>query len=817
MGEVYRARDPELSRDIALKFLSASAVGSAGNLDRFIREARAASALNHPGIVTVHDVTSSGDGLAIVMELVNGRALRELCGKPHPVEDVARWGAQAARALAAAHEIGIVHRDIKPENLMLRPDGFIKILDFGLARRLTSESAASTVGLPLGTLRYMSPEQIRAQSLTPATDIFSLGLVLYELATGVHPFDADSALVTSHRIASDAPRRPSGVIRSLPAAVDRLLLAMLAKDPSQRPSALETAARLEELRTPPPDRSVSRLRWGWVAVPAAALLIAAVALRPRDPLPPAPAAAPIPANLTSFTSLPGDEIDPCFSPDGLRVVYGWNGGGDSESHDIYTRALGLSDPVRLTSHPAEEFSPAWSPDGSRIAFLRSDGAGVHVVVMSASGAGQRVVTTGAGQSARKKRLAWAADGQAVIFGDDAPGPGDALRLYRVSIATGERSRLFSDSQGAEDLSPVLSHDRRHLAFIRLEEGRRDLWVARADGGQPRRLLESALNVYSVAWSRSGNGVFYVHAKTPNLIHFIGLDGAPGAVLQVAGSIHHLAASPASDLFCYQRRLSDSNIWRYSPSIRGFERLVNSTDADDEPRYSPTGSRIAFSSSRGGSNSVWISDRDGAGQRPVTNLAGYSGSPSWSPAEDWVAFDNNPGDKTSVLAIRLSDGAVRTLDTGYMPMFSATGESVYFTTKRSGRNEIWQAPLSGGPSRQITHEGGLEARESPDGKWLYYSKPADPNLYRRLLEGGPEEQLRSVHPFERYWDVAAAGVYFINAGALHIYDPATKRTRELARLPKRPIPGPRGLSAAPDGSVVFVQFDTYRSEIVVAGR
>ena len=193
MGRVYSAHDPDLDREAALKVITLKAETSSS--ERFIHEAQAASALNHPNIVTVYEVIRSGPTVAIAMELVNGTSLRHHCGTAQPVQKVALWGGQIAHALAEAHARGIVHRDIKPENLMLRPDGYIKVLDFGLARRAGVEREDDE--LALGTLGYMSPEEIEQRPITAASDIFSLGVVLYELASGTNPFRGESAGATT--------------------------------------------------------------------------------------------------------------------------------------------------------------------------------------------------------------------------------------------------------------------------------------------------------------------------------------------------------------------------------------------------------------------------------------------------------------------------------------------------------------------------------------------------------------------------------------------------------------------------------------------
>src|SRR5262245_2904817 len=259
MGEVYSARDTELNRAVAIKFLSPQNLGSSGTVDRLIQEARAASALNHPGIVTVFEVIRSEDSLAIVMERVDGMALRNLCGKANAAADVARLGRQIAEALAAAHAGGVVHRDIKPENLMVRPDGYLKVLDFGAAAQIgTGDDLA---GIPIGTLGYMSPEQIQGKPLTGASDVFSLGVVLTELASGRHPFLQDTAALTSQAIQASERDWLTADECKIAEPMGSLLRSMLAQKPEQRPSAVTVAARLGAIAQEGGPRRVKPWLW----------------------------------------------------------------------------------------------------------------------------------------------------------------------------------------------------------------------------------------------------------------------------------------------------------------------------------------------------------------------------------------------------------------------------------------------------------------------------------------------------------------------------------------------------------------------------
>lgn len=256
MGDVYLAEDVRLKRSVAIKVLPSSVTADSERVRRFEQEAQAASALNHPNIITVYDVGESETGRFIVMELVTGRTLRALIGEHMPLETMLSVGHQMARALSTAHAAGITHRDIKPENVMVRDDGYVKVLDFGLARLLGAEasnadavalSRLTTPGMIVGTVAYMSPEQAFGEAVGPPSDVFALGIVLYELVTGRHPFDSTTVLGLLHAIATQEPISAHQANPKLPLALSNLLTRMLAKDASVRPAARDVAQALQTM------------------------------------------------------------------------------------------------------------------------------------------------------------------------------------------------------------------------------------------------------------------------------------------------------------------------------------------------------------------------------------------------------------------------------------------------------------------------------------------------------------------------------------------------------------------------------------------
>ena len=267
MGEVYLAEDTRLQRKVAIKLLPSHFTQHADRVRRFEQEARAASALNHPNIVTIHDIGESQAGPFIAMEFVAGRTLRALVGAPVPIQTLAGWGRQIVEALAIAHEAGIVHRDIKPDNIMVRDDGYVKVLDFGLARLSPKEelisdvatAAATHPGALVGTLRYMAPEQAAGGNVSAAADMFALGVVLYELATGRHPLNADTLLGLIQALAAGTPTPPSRIVPAIPAGFDALVVRLMDSDERRRPSAHEAKAALSELTDGRPGHVVPPL------------------------------------------------------------------------------------------------------------------------------------------------------------------------------------------------------------------------------------------------------------------------------------------------------------------------------------------------------------------------------------------------------------------------------------------------------------------------------------------------------------------------------------------------------------------------------
>ena len=474
MGAVYEAEDVRLGRRVALKLLAAGSMPAAHAAERFALEARAASALNHPNICAVFDIGEWNGQPFLVMELLDGHTLRTVVdGRPLAIPRLLEIAIQIADALDAAHQQGILHRDIKPGNLFLTPRGQAKVLDFGVAKMLparTDGKAARNLTLPggtVGTVAYMSPEQARGEELDARTDVFSLGVVLYELATGQPAFAGNTSAVIFHAILELTPPSPAALNAAVPARLEEIICRAMEKDREKRyGSAAELRNDLKALQlriesgqavaASEAARSRAR-RFLWPALAALAATFAALWIwLPSLSIRPAPHLQNVP-----FTSLPGRELDPAFSPDGNTLVFVWDG-GNTGVFRLYAQLIGESAAAPLTRGP-DDRSPAWSPDGRFIAFARRASGKVEILTVPLFGGPERSLGE-TRPSADPPGLAWSPDGKFLAVVDKPAGEPDGIFL--LSVQTGEKKRLTWAPAPAIDSQPAFSPDGRTLSFAR---------------------------------------------------------------------------------------------------------------------------------------------------------------------------------------------------------------------------------------------------------------------------------------------------------------------------------------------------------------
>jgi Tol biopolymer transport system component len=822
MGVVWKARDTHLDRFVALKTLQGNDLGDAVGMRRFVQEAKAASALNHPNIVHIYD-TAEADGIQfIAMEYVSGKTLNQLIlRKGLPPKETLKYAMQIADALARAHAIGIVHRDLKPSNVMVDDHGLVKVLDFGLAK-LTGQmsgdyGATSTAplqhgpntaeGTIVGTVAYMSPEQAEGKPLDARSDIFSFGSVLYEMITGRRAFHGDSKLSTLSAILRDDPAPMSGVVADVPRELERIIARCLRKEPDRRFQHMDDisvalAEVLEEIQSGTSTYGSSvkspsarqRLYQAAGGVFVLLLLVAgAVWFRARS-VPAGP-----PPKVTPVTSFPGREFDPALSPDGNQVAFSWTGEA-GDNWDIYLKLVGTNSLLRLTKDPSPDYNPTWSPDGRYLAFVRSGREGPAIFMVSAIGGEERkLASQGAGS------LSWTADGRFLaMVGSDA-GPS---AIYLLSVESGARRRLTSPSSNLQgDMYPAVAPDGGSVAFARFSSlFAGDIYVLSlgADGapkGNPKQLTFDERRIGGITWTPDGRSIIFSSNRAGQGLWRISASGGTTERIAAAGdNATYPSISKRGDRLAFTRSWTDANIWRTpgpaSPENRGnpAKKFIASTREDTDPRFSPDGTRIAFASDRSGSMEIWLCDRDGRNPQQLTSFGGPDiGSPRWSPDGRRIAFDAiDPVGKNlrHVYTMSIDGEKSRRLTTGssneVRPSWSGDGQWIYFGSDRSGMWQVWKARADGGAILQVTKQGGREAFESPDGRRVYYHKRPAPGIWKVPIEGGDEVQILD-KAREGDWALWGGGVCFFlwkpGVGpTIQFLEPKTHRSRQIAELP-----------------------------------
>jgi serine/threonine protein kinase len=721
MGDVYLAMDARLGRRVALKLLPSEFTRDANRVSRFEREARAASALNHPNIVTIYEIGQSDQSHFIAGEFVEGRTLRQLMAASDlQLQEALKIAAQISEALSAAHSAGIIHRDIKPENIMVRPDGYVKVVDFGIAKLTDRASllngapdsvAANQTepGLLVGTVAYMSPEQALGQEVDQRTDIFSVGVVLYEMLAGKHPFRGSTNAATFDAILhrdAPAPIIPNAEVG---AELGRVIGRALEKDRELRyQTADDLRAELKRLQRTlessgsfsgkhdiaitSQSRNITARRIGvaLVCLLAIAAVIYAVLHRKRND----PATARVNPNFTQLTDQPGPEIYPGLSPDGKVLVYAGHASGN---WDIYWQRIGGHNPRNLTENsPGEDTQPAFSPDGEHIVF-RSDREGGGIFIMGATGESVRRLTNVGFNPG------WSPSGQEIAFSTDKfddPNirrPGNSA-IWIVNVTTGEQRQL-TDAKKGDAVQAQWSPSGARIAYWgRHKGGQRDLWTIPAQGGDAVQVTDDADFDWDPVWSPDGKYIYF-----------------------------------SSD------RGGSMNLWRVP-----IDEQTGRTTGPPEPftTPSPFGQQIAFS--HDGRRAVYVNQvsstniqtvafnpyKEAITAPPVAITQGFkhANGPDLSPDGEWFVYSSQ-GEKQEDIYLTRKDSTEsprKLTDDAYKdrnPRWSPDGKRISFYSDRSGAYEAWTIHPDGSGLTQMTFTGGGLAYPfwAPDGARLGYNR------------------------------------------------------------------------------------------------
>ena len=753
MGVVYKAHDTHLDRAVAVKVLPPGKVADQARKQRFVREAKAASALNHPNIVTIHEIRSESDADFMVMEYVEGKTLDEIITPRglRPAQALA-YAVQIADALAKAHAAGIIHRDLKPSNVIVTGEGRVKVLDFGLAKLQeprettpdgTTVTALTEQGSVMGTPAYMSPEQAEGRQLDARSDILSFGSVLYEMATGRRAFSGERVSILN-RVVNEDPSPPRQLAPAITPELEKIILRCLRKDPARRYQTMaDLKVALEDLReesgsAPQAQQTASRRRWAWAAavltVVLAAAMIAWRAWSTPDQTEP--------LRAIPLSTQPGVHRYPSFSPDGNHVAFSWTG-PKQDNQDIYVQQIGTGSALRLTSDPRNDYNPVWSPDGRSIAFLRRQGESgkSELRLIAPLGGPERMVTEIRVREVfvTAPYVAWCAGGNCLVI-TDSPGEGKPVALFVVSLDSGERKQLTSPQPPAVgDSHPAVSLDGKWLVFRRSaslfsgELMRLGLTREMTAVGEPHRLTPASMNANYPGWIPGADEILFsaqdglwrlrvIGESSPARLPFVGEDGVMPAVSR--------PQAPRSSRLVYVRSLQDHNIWRIETSALGQPASsppvvsISSTRLDGMPQLSPDGRRVAFASNRAGSGEIWLSDVDGSNAVQLVSMGTVgTGYPHWSPDGRLVVFHSNRGGQVDVYLIPAAGGKPRNMTShparDAFPSFSRDGKWIYFSSNRTGEHRVWKMPATGGGAVEVTENAGYNPIESPDGVWLYY--------------------------------------------------------------------------------------------------
>ena len=865
MGEVYRAKDTRLGREVALKVLSERLATNAVARERFERESKAVAALSHPNILALYDVGLEGETAYAVTELLEGQTLRKaLQPGSLPIRKALDVATQVGKGLVAAHEKGIVHRDLKPENLFVTRSGHVKILDFGIARLTlaeTDDSGSAAIsngehtepGRVLGTVGYMSPEQARGQTAGARSDIFSLGAILYEMLSGKRAFRKDSGIDTLTAILKEEPPDLVLTNQSVPPGLERLVRHCLEKDQALRfQTARDLVFDLETLASeslsgsigtaaPPAREPLWRRSRGLVAAALVAGLAAGAAWVLATRVSGRGHGGTPRLTFQRLTSQPGGETKPALSPDGETVAFVSTAAGN---RDIWIQRVGSDKAINLTADSSvDEMDPAFSPDGSLIAF-HSDRDGGGIFVMGALGESVRRVTAG-GFSPD-----WTPDGKEIAYADEevtSPLLRSRSKLWAVNVASGQKRPLLA-SDGVE---PAASPHGLRVAYwgLKGDTAQRDVYTiplaGLKDGEAAVPVTDDAAVDFSPFWSPDGKTLYFGSDRGGSFnLWRVPIDEESGRTRGVpepvtlpttwagifpgsfrgARSRSRIAFTAPAELMTIERvTLDPASLAFAGPAAvlrRGSAMFL-------DLELSPDGSTLA-TRTQGATENLCVLTADGASVRQLTRDAFRNRWARWSPDGQRIFFYSNRGGAYGVWTIK-PDGSDTTPVPGLpdaswaAPVPSPDGARIALGRPSTGHVVVTSlapgapgaegSPVAAAPPLEI--EGKWAWDWSPDGRQLLVLQRgavSGSGLLMCGIPGGKCELLSAKAEQGRFFPDGRR-VGYVERGEIHVLDLATRIQRVL--IPANANSPITRFCISRDGRALYLLRDVSEGDIWVA--
>ena len=752
MGEVYRARDTRLGRDVALKILPESFAGEGDRLRRFEQEARAVAALNHPNILAIHDIGEQGASPFIVSELLEGESLRAVLDRgPVAQRKTIDYGVQIAHGLAAAHEKGIVHRDLKPENVFVTKDGRIKILDFGLAKlaqnagagsdEVTLTSERTAVGVVMGTASYMAPEQVRAEGADARSDIFAFGAVLYEMLSGVRAFRRETTAETMTAVLRDDPPELSDPGRQVSPALERIVRRCLEKNPEQRfQSARDLSFALGALSgtetsgvsrvTAPAPRRVPILLWLSIALALAAVAAVTWFVARR----------PVPMTRMQFALAVPDEMSishMALSRDGSMLVF-VSPEESSALPMLYVQRVGSSSVTLLPGTQGASY-PFWSPEGAYVAFFAN---GKLQKMAISGGTPQALATALAGRGGswgRKNVIVFAADSSSPLQRINADGTGMAPVTQGIRIPQDQSHRW-----------PLFLADGDHFLFwagnfSNIRDDRLSGIYETSLEGKERRLVTLCHSSFGF----DARNLFYVDDQRQ--LVSIPFDVSAGTVSGSATVVANAVGFQPSTYWAAFANAQNGTVI-YNTEVGAAQSALTWIDRSgkelgrindpaimDNPTLSPDGTRVALDISDEKANNVdiWIESTAGAGNSRFTFDPAEEVVGVWSRDGKTLAYRSAAG-TTPSLTLKAATGLERerrryilpatSMDDVIPNSWSLDDQQILYTRQVTSGEYLELLPVAGGEPTRFSTSKGSEANGqiSPDGKWVAYASDESGN-------------------------------------------------------------------------------------------